>query len=220
MVVTLDGPAGAGKSTVAKALARRLGFEFLNTGAMYRAVALAALRRAADWYNDEELVEIASQVSIELDGDHVVLNGEDVSREIRQPIVASVIHFVADNPAIRKRLVELQRRAAQGKNIVAEGRDQGTVAFPNADCKFFVTATPEERARRRVVELQARGESANYDEILSQQNERDRRDATRPVGKLVKADDAIEILTDNLTQDQVVDRLEELARKKLELPAL
>jgi CMP/dCMP kinase len=214
MIVTIDGPAGAGKSSVAKALARRLGFRFLDTGAMYRAVVLAAVRRRATWEEDAELAALAESLSLEMTDDAVLLDGEDVSAEIRTPEIAAQIHYVADNAAVRRHLVECQRRIVGERDFVTEGRDQGTVAFPHAECKIFLTATPEERAARRVRELAARGEPAELADVLAAQNARDRRDATRPVGRLVRAEDAELVLTDGLTQDQVVDLLEGLVRAR------
>ena len=214
MIITLDGPAGAGKSSTARALARRLGYRFLDTGAMYRAVALAAMRRAVPWDDSDALSELVLHVRIELQNERVYLDGEDVTDEIRSNEVTSAVHYVADNPAVRAQLVEQQRRVASGKNIVCEGRDQGTVAFPDAECKFFLTATPAERARRRMRELQARGEPVAFEHLLEQQNERDDRDTTRRFGRLSRAADAVEVISDGLTQEEVITRLEQLVRQR------
>ena len=215
MIITLDGPAGAGKSSVARALAQRLGYRFLDTGAMYRAVALAALRRGLAWHDSHALAKLAAHVSIELRGEQVFLDGNDVTDEIRATNVTLVVHYVADNPEVRAELVRLQRRLAEGKNIVCEGRDQGTVAFPDAECKIFLTATPEERARRRLAQLQNQGEKVEFEELLRQQNDRDYRDRSRPVGQLSKADDAVEVVSDGMTREQVIDRLEQLVRERI-----
>ncbi|MFW5692610.1 MAG: (d)CMP kinase, partial [Thermoguttaceae bacterium] len=150
MIITIDGPAGAGKSTVAKAVARRLGFRFLDTGAMYRAVALAGLRAGVDWSEPDELARVAEGLHIEVDGERTLLDGEDVTDAVRQSDVTAVTRYAADNPRVRDRLVQLQRELAAGRDVVTEGRDQGTVAFPEAERKFFLTAGPEERARRRL----------------------------------------------------------------------
>lgn len=215
MIVAIDGPAGAGKSSAARALARRLGFRFLDTGAMYRAVALAGLRHEIDWQDSQCVAMLARQVEIQLPGERVLLNGIDVTHEIRTLAVTSVTHYPANNPAVREHLVALQRQLAADRPVVTEGRDQGTVVFPHAACKIFLTASPAERARRRLRDLKEHGENVTYEEVLSDQNERDRRDASRAVGPLKPADDAIEFNTDGLSPDEVVDRLEALVRARM-----
>lgn len=214
MIITIDGPAGAGKSTVAKLLAQRLGFFFLDTGAMYRAVALAGLRRGIDWAVPEQLAELAANVQIDLDGDRVLLDGQDVSHAIRSSQVTAVTRYVADSPQVRQLMVALQRRLAAGKNVVTEGRDQGTLVFPHAELKVFLTASPEERARRRLRDLAAQGESATFEQVLQAIAQRDQQDEQRPVGAMRRAPDAIELCTDGLTVEEVVDRLELLARQR------
>ncbi len=216
MIVAIDGPAGAGKSSVARALAQRLGFRFLDTGAMYRAVTLAAVRRDLDWDDPGALAELARQVRIELCESRVLLDGEDVTQEIRSLAITSATHYAANNPAVRAHLVELQRHTAGQDNVVTEGRDQGTVAFPRAECKIFLTASPEEARQRRLRDLEAGGEHATLDEVLRKQEERDRRDAARAVGPLVAAPDAVRIDTEGLTADEVVERLEALVRARME----
>ena len=218
MIVAIDGPAGAGKSSVARALAKRLGFQFLDTGAMYRAVAYEGLRREIDWLDDEALIELSQTIKIDFRDDRVLIDGVDATDEIRTVKVASHVHFPADNPEVRAILVDLQRQFARGRNTVTEGRDQGTIAFPHAQCKIFLTASPEERARRRWAELTARGEPLTFDDVLRMQNARDLRDATREVGRLERAADAIEFYTDGLTTEEVVDQLESLVRRKMHDP--
>ncbi len=213
MIITIDGPAGAGKSTVAKALARRLGFRYLDTGSMYRAVALAGWRRDVDWQQPEQLAEVARQVRLDVQGDRILLDGEDVTDAVRTSEITAVTRFSADNPQIRQRLVELQRRVAERDNVITEGRDQGTVVFPHADFKFFLTASPPERAVRRQGDLAAQGESRSLSEILADINRRDLQDAARPVGPLRRADDAMEVDTDRKTVEEVVDFLERLVRQ-------
>lgn len=210
MIVTIDGPAGAGKSSVARKLAERLGFAFLDTGAMYRAVTLACLRAKVALSDAHATYEVAKGLTIRVEGTHLWVDGEDVTSEIRRTVVTQSIRAIADNASIREVMVQLQRAFAAQRDVVTEGRDQGTVAFPHAECKIFLTATPEERARRRVRQLEELGATADYDEILSQQNQRDAEDESRSVGALRRADDAIEVLTDGCDEEQVLERLVEI----------
>lgn len=214
MIVTIDGPAGAGKSTVAKSLAERLRFGFLDTGAMYRAVALAALRRGLATQDAARWADLAQQVQIRFQDQRVLLDGEDVSDAIRTSQVTAHVRYAADNPQVRQHLVRLQQDIGRTGDIVTEGRDQGTVVFPHAECKIFLTATPEERARRRVHDLQQRGETPSLDDVLAQQLQRDERDSRRAVGPLVRAQDAVEVVTDGLSIEQVVDRLVEIVNSR------
>jgi cytidylate kinase len=212
MVITIDGPAGTGKSTVALAVAERLGFDFLDTGAMYRAVGLEALRRQANLEDPRELAFIARHVKIEFDWTRhppgVILNGEPVGHLLRGVDATRAASYVAVVPAIREMLVQQQRRiGSEHRNIVSEGRDQGSIVFPDAAFKFYLDATPAERARRRAAQLRARGEIVDPNDILGQIQARDRRDATRAVGPLSIPKDAIVMDTTDLSQDQVVDRI-------------
>jgi cytidylate kinase len=215
MIVTIDGPAGAGKSTVARRLAERLGFEILDTGAMYRAVTWAALAAQVDLADEAAVARLAEQVDIRLAHGKTWVDGRDVTREIREPQVTAEVSTVADNPNVRARMVELQRKIAVSGNYVCEGRDQGTVAFPSAEVKFFLTASVAHRSRRRWQELCDAGFPVPLEELERQQTERDRRDASRPVGALRRADDALEFNTDDLSVDQVVDALENLVRQRM-----
>ena len=209
MIVTIDGPAGAGKSSIAHQLARRLGFEFLDTGAMYRAVTLASLNAKLDFDDHEAVAKLAGELLMEFRDDKLFLDGKDVATEIRTAQVTEKVRFVASNSLVRSILVDQQRRIGEScANLVTEGRDQGTVVFPNAECKIFLTATAEERARRRYRQLIANGEKITFAEVLDSQNERDASDAKRDVGPMTKADDAIEVLTDEMSLEQVVNHLE------------
>lgn len=210
MIITIDGPAGAGKSSAARSLAQRLGFHFLDTGAMYRAVTLAAHERGVDLRDSNALERLAASLRIELTDSAVLLDGRDVTCEIRTFHVTTDTRYAADHPSVRAKLVQLQRAAAAGKNVVTEGRDQGTVVFPHAACKIFLTASEEVRAFRRYEDLLARGEQVTYDDVLAKQHFRDELDRTRPVGALIKADDAIELNTDGMSHEQVVERLFEI----------
>jgi CMP/dCMP kinase len=214
MIITIDGPAGAGKSSVARALARRLGFAFLDTGAMYRAVALAGKRNGLDWDQPGDLADLARRIDLRLDGDRIYLDGEDVSDEIRTSAVTAVTRYAADNEKVRLRLVDLQRAAAAEKNVVTEGRDQGTLAFPDAECKIFLTASPEERARRRLRDLTAQGEPVTLEQILAAQSRRDDEDSARALGAMAAAPDAVQFSTDGFSLEQVVDELEKIARRR------
>jgi cytidylate kinase len=214
MVVTIDGPAGAGKSSAARLLAQRLGYEFLDTGAMYRAVTLASLRASIDPGDQKALDLLLDSLRIELPGSKVIMNGEDVTALIREPEVTAASGPIANSPVVRRRLVNWQRILAQGRSIVCEGRDQGTIVFPDAGCKFFLVADPRERAGRRHRELLARGQAVDFDELLKAQQERDQRDRARVIAPMIPAADAIHLDSTGLTIQQVVDRMEETVRAR------
>jgi len=220
MIITIDGPAGTGKSTVARKVAERLSFDFLDTGAMYRAVALEVLRRKTDLHDARELGFVAKHCRISFDWTKrpplMLLNGEPVSHLLRGSEVTSAASHVAAVPSVRQMLVEEQQRiGADHGNLVTEGRDQGTVVFPDAALKFYLDATPAERARRRVAQLRARGELPNSEEVLREIIERDQRDSTRAVGPLTVPPGAEVIDTTDLTEDQVVDRIVDRAKSRL-----
>jgi cytidylate kinase len=215
MIVTIDGPAGAGKSSAARALAQRLGFEFLDTGAMYRAVALAALRAGLDLHDQAGLALLLDALTLDMPPGRVLLNGEDVTTAIRTREVTAATSPVADSLVVRRHLVALQRAIAAGRDMVCEGRDQGTVVFPDAARKFFLKADPVERARRRQREMDARGETTDFDALLRAQQERDRRDAARDLAPMVPADDAVVLDSTHLDLVQVVDLMESEVRRCL-----
>jgi len=216
MIVTLDGPAGAGKSSAAKALATRLGFDFLDTGAMYRAVTLAALRAGIDLNDQEALGRLLADFRLEMPPGRVLLNREDVTSAIRRLEVTNASGAVANSKVVRQHLVGLQRAIAQGRDMVCEGRDQGTIVFPDAECKFFLVADPTERARRRQGEMAKRGERQSLEEILRAQDERDRRDAARDIAPMVPAADATILDSTALTLEQVVERMEQAVRRRMQ----
>ena len=216
MIVTIDGPAGSGKSTAARGLADRLQFEFLDTGAMYRAVAWRCLQASIDLHDADAVAACATAMQLRLERHHVFVDGRDVTSEIRSPQVAQGSSMVASNPAVRRELAARQREFAQGRNIVTEGRDQGTAVFPHAECKFYVTAAPEERAARRQKELRERHEhDVPLEEILQHIRERDARDKTRVIDPLRAAEDAIRVDTSGQSPESVLDQLERIARERM-----
>ncbi|TWT69129.1 (d)CMP kinase [Crateriforma conspicua] len=216
MIVTIDGPAGAGKSSIARQVADRLAFDFLDTGAMYRAVTLGCLRAGVDFDDVDALEQFAGCLELRWDDQRIFLNGEDVSEEIRQPEVSAAIGRIADLLPLRARLSEMQRQVAEGRDIVTEGRDQGAEVFPHAECKVFLTASPQTRARRRQLQLSETGVDLSIDEILDAQNRRDLEDTTRDVGRLRAADDAIVVNTDCLSSDEVLQAVLEIIHGVLE----
>ena len=196
-------------------LAEKLGFDFLDTGAMYRCVVLQGSRQEVDWRDDDVLAQIATELDLEFDGALVLLAGEDVSSEIRSPEVTALIHYAADNLRVREAMVTLQRKLASEDDVVTEGRDQGTVAFPEAECKIFLSASAEERARRRVEQMRQAGKDVTTEEILEQQNLRDQQDEAREVGGLKAAVDALHVITDGMRPFEVVEHLERLVRIRM-----
>jgi len=214
MIVTIDGPAGSGKSTVARALAARLGFDYLDTGAMYRAVAVALARRRIDPADLPAVAVALPDLRVEMPTGRVLLNGDDVTAAVRTPEAAQGASKVAVVAAVRAFLAAEQRRLAGGRTFVCEGRDQGTVVFPDAGCKFFLTADPVARAERRHHELVARGQAVTFAEVLAAQQERDARDAARDIAPMRPAADALVLDTTHLSAAEVLARLEtEVARR-------
>jgi len=212
MILTIDGPAGTGKSTVAQMVARRLSFDFLDTGAMYRAIGLAALRRRIDLADDRELIYVARHARIEFDWSQhppgVLLNGEIVGHLLRGSEATRAASFVAAVPAIREQLVAQQRRiGAERSNLVTEGRDQGSVVFPDAELKFYLDAAPTERARRRAAQLRSRGECVDQAALLAEIVDRDARDKGRVVGALRIPQGAEVLDTTDMSEEQVVEQI-------------
>jgi cytidylate kinase len=219
LIVTIDGPAGSGKSTVARLLARKLAASFLDTGAMYRAVTFAAMQAGADLGDERTLLDVMQkhkfQFSVDAGRMRVVIDDVDVTGQIRSPEVTAKARYIASAPKVREKLVQMQREFAAGRRkIVTEGRDQGTVAFADADVKFYLTAEAAERARRRQAELRAKGCNKGLEPTQEAIEERDRSDRSRTVGPLKPAEDAIVVDTTELSIDDVVETLLEFVKER------
>ncbi|MHB1845852.1 MAG: (d)CMP kinase [Deltaproteobacteria bacterium] len=220
MIVAIDGPAGAGKSTVSRRLAARLGLALVDTGALYRCVALAALESGIGWDDDLALGELLPRIGIafgwEGEEQRVLLDGRDVSAAIRSPQISQGASAVSARPVVRDGLLELQRRLGRtaAKGAVLEGRDIGTVVFPDAEAKFFLTADPRVRAERRFLELSAKGVSTTVEQVLLEQEKRDRDDASRSVAPLRQAADATLVDSTALALSEVVDAMVKLLRQR------
>lgn len=210
-VITIDGPAGAGKSTVAKRLAEKLKLAYLDTGAMYRALTLKAIRQNVALEDEGALVRLAHETTIDLENEAskavVLLDGEDVSEAIRTVEVTNKTFYVARAPRVREVMVEWQRAIGKRKDVVVEGRDVGTVVFPQATRKFYLDADVTERCRRRIEELRAKGNDVDADKLITELKERDHQDKSRSVGPLKKAEDAVFIDSTHLSIDEVVEEI-------------
>ncbi len=225
LVVTIDGPAGAGKSSVAKRLARRLGYRLLDTGAIYRSVALAARRLGIAWDDASALAALARSLDLDFaysekdEQNKVFVGGEDVSSAIRDPAISDGASRVSALPEVRAALLDVQRRLGASGGVVVEGRDVGTVVFPGAGAKFFLTASEEVRARRRAAELRAAGKVADEHQVRAEMTERDLRDSTRETAPLRQAEDALFVDSSDRSIDDVVDMMaREVARRETAVP--
>ena len=218
MKIAIDGPAGSGKSSVSKEVAKKLGFTYIDTGAMYRAVGLAVVNYGFNTKDKEKVLSILDDIDITLensnDGQKIFLNGKDVSDEIRLPIISVAASNVAVIPEVRLKLVELQRELAKTCSVVMDGRDIGTYVLPDAELKIFLTASVEERARRRYKELCEKGVECDYESVKADMEYRDKNDSGREMAPLKAADDGIIVDTTNLTIDETIERIVDEARKK------
>jgi CMP/dCMP kinase len=215
MIVAIDGPVAGGKSTAARNLAKGLGFEHLDTGALYRTVTLLARRTNTDPADADAVRAMLRTADVRLADERAFLNDEDVSDAIRRPEISSAVKPFAENQDVRDFVNAYARKFATGRNIVVEGRDMGTVVFPNAELKIFLTASVEERARRRWEELQTRGTPQPFESVLADLEKRDREDTTRPIAPLRKAPDAVTVNSTGWTQEQTRERLLALAKERL-----
>ena len=217
--IAIDGPAGAGKSTIAKAASKKIGFVYIDTGAMFRAVGLAALRRNIDINGDKESVEaMLGEVAIDIahgeNGQEIFLNGENVSTEIRMPEVSVAASDISKIPAVRKKLLELQRSIAEKTDVIMDGRDIGTVVLPDAQLKIFLTASVEERAMRRYKELIEKGVKCDFDEVKKDMEYRDKNDSEREIAPLKPADDGVIVDTTGNTLEESVDLILNLINER------
>lgn len=214
-VVAIDGPAGAGKGTITKQVAEKLNLVNVDTGATFRCVALNMLKENVGLDEEEKIEKILEKINIEMKSNgEIFLNGENVTKKIRENDVNNFVSPVSTIQIVRNKLLEIQRKIAEGKDVIMEGRDIGTTVFPNADVKIYLDATPEERAKRRMLQNKEKGIETSYEEVLENIKDRDKRDSTRKVSPLKKAEDAIYIDSSDMTIDEVVDKVIALIKEK------
>lgn len=215
-IIAIDGPAGAGKGTITKRVADQLGFINIDTGAMFRCVTLKILQEKIEIENEKAIEKLLETIEIEIkESEEVFLNGENVTKKIRENEVNNMVSPVSVIPMVREKLLSLQRKMAKGKNVIMEGRDIGTVVFPNADVKIYLDATPEERAKRRVKQNQEKQISCTYEEILQGIIERDKRDASRKIAPLKQAEDAIYIDSSDMSIEEVSSKIIKIVQEKM-----
>lgn len=213
-IVAVDGPAGSGKSTISKVVAEKFNLTYLDTGAMYRMIAFKSLKDGINLDNIDEVVKLLKDVNIDMKDGKFYVDGTDVSAEIRTPEITGIVSKVAAIKEVRVKLVDLQRKISHGKNVILDGRDIGTVVFPNANLKVFLVASPEERAKRRVLDFKNKGIEEKFEDVLSEIIRRDEFDSNRKESPLKKADDAIEIDTSFMNIDEVVGAISKLVEER------
>lgn len=217
--IAIDGPSGAGKSTIAKAVSKKLGFIYVDTGALYRSIGLYVLNKGKDTANQMDVAALLPEINVQIryvDGvQHVYLNEKDVSDDIRRPPVSMAASNVSAHPEVREFLLNLQRQFAKENNVVMDGRDIGTIVLPNADIKIFLTASSEERARRRYKELTEKGEKVEFEQIHEEIKQRDYNDSHRAIAPLKQAEDAILVDTTECTLEESIDKLETVIRSRM-----
>ena len=220
LIIAIDGPAASGKSTTAQLLAKKLGYLYIDTGAMYRACALKAKKLGIDINDEESIRNLLDYIDIRIENNNsknrIFLDGEDVSEDIRADDISALASAISALPAVRYKMVELQRKMGEKGSIILDGRDIGTFVFPDAEVKFFLTASPEIRAKRRWLELQQKGRDKDFSEVLADLVKRDNNDSQRALAPLKKADDAIEIDTSNMTIEEQTETLYKIVLSKLE----
>ena len=220
LIIAIDGPAASGKSTTAQLLAQKLGYVYIDTGAMYRACALKAKKMGIDINDEESIRELLDDIDIRIENhnskNRIYLDGEDVSEDIRADDISALASAISAIPAVRYKMVELQRKMGEKGGVILDGRDIGTFVFPTAEVKFFLTANPEVRAKRRWLELQQKGINKDFSEVLADLVKRDNKDSQRALAPLKKADDAIEVDTSNMTIEEQTETLYKIILSKLE----
>lgn len=220
LIIAIDGPAASGKSTTAQLLAEKLGYVYIDTGAMYRACALKAKKMGIDINDEESIRELLDDIDIRIENhnskNRIYLDGEDVSEDIRADDISALASAISAIPAVRYKMVELQRKMGEKGGVILDGRDIGTFVFPTAEVKFFLTASPEVRAKRRWLELKQKGVNKDFSEVLADLVKRDNKDSQRALAPLKKADDAIEVDTSNMTIEEQTDYLYQIIRSRME----